>query len=60
MRVNIIQVVWLCLLLKIKYEFNLDSLIYFLVFDNFNNVDFDEDNERKIFNLIFDNLFENG
>lgn len=59
-RVNITQVAWLCSLLKTKYEFNSDSLVYPLVFDNPNNADFDEDNERKIFNLIFDNLPENG
>ena len=59
-RVNITQVAWLCSLLKTKYEFNPNSLIYPLVFDNPNNADFDEDNERKIFNLIFDNLPENG
>lgn len=59
-RVNITQVAWLCSLLKTKYEFNPDSLVYPLIFDNPNNADFDEENERKIFNLIFDNLPENG
>ena len=59
-KINITTVAWLCSLLAVKYENNKDSTVYPLIFDNPNNADFDDENETKIFSLIFDNLPING
>ena len=57
---NISTVAWLLMLLKTKYEFNPNSVIYPVIFDTPNNADLDETNKREIFRLIFDHLPPNG
>ncbi|WP_308149663.1 hypothetical protein [Spiroplasma sp. AdecLV25b] len=57
---NIITVVWLCSLLKTKYEFNPTAVRYPLIFDTPNNANFDKENEKKIFDIIFDSIPEKG
>lgn len=57
---NLVCVAWLCALLKVKYKYNTKSTVYPLVFDNPNNADYDIENDTKIFNILFDNLPNNG
>lgn len=58
--VNIAAVAWLCTLLKVKYEFNPNAVKYPIIFDTPNNANLDANNVDKIFQLLFENLFEGG
>jgi hypothetical protein len=57
---NIASVVWMTNLLKIKYEFNKDSIRFPLIYDTPNNANLTKNNDKNIFKLIFNSLPVDG
>lgn len=57
---NIALVIWLTALLSLKYKYNQESLIFPLVYDTPNNANITDENEKRIFNVIFDSLPKDG
>ena len=57
---NIAAVAWLLALLKTKYKYNSQAVIYPIIFDTPNNADLDEANKYEIFRMIFDHLPQEG
>lgn len=57
---NIALVIWLTTLLSLKYEYNKESMIFPLVYDTPNNANITDENEKRIFEVIFDSLPKDG
>lgn len=57
---NIALVIWLTTLLSLKYKYNKESLIFPLVYDTPNNANITDENEKRIFEVIFDGLPKDG
>ena len=57
---NIALVIWLTTLLSLKYKYNKESVVFPLVFDTPNNANITDENEKRIFEVVFDNLPKNG
>lgn len=57
---NIALVIWLTTLLSLKYKYNQESLIFPLVYDTPNNANITDENEKRIFEVIFDSLPKDG